>query len=329
MKNHEKWLSLTQEGPLEPEMPICDPHHHLWDKSGRRYLTKQLLADIAKGHNVVSTVFVESGSVEKAGNSGKSRPELETKFAHDETQSTNSGIGSKTRVAAGIVGYADLTLARAVLPVLEAHLAASSRFRGIRQIITWDPSPEVFSPGTPGLLSDTNFRKGYACLKKYNITFETFLYHPQMQELVDLARVFPEAPVILEHVGGPLGIGPYAGKRKEVYQDWKKTIAAVAACRNTLVKLGGLGMPSCGFNWNRQPAPPTSEEMASVMAPYILWCIECFGVDRCMFESNFPVERESCSYTVLWNAFKRIVKNFSTNEKAALFHDTAVKIYRL
>jgi predicted TIM-barrel fold metal-dependent hydrolase len=234
-------------------------------------------------------------------------------------------------VAAGIVGFADLTLGSEVAPVLEAHIAASrNRFRGTRFTSTWDASNEISSRvKTPKMLSDSKFREGFACLHKYNLSFDAWLYHTQLLDLADLANAFPDTPIILNHIGGPIGIGPYARKREEVFQEWKQGIASLSTCPNVALKLGGFGMPLLGFGWHERPKPPNSAELAEAIAPYIHWCVDRFGPDRCMFESNFPVDKASYSYTVVWNAFKRISKDFSPRDRAALFHDTAVKVYRL
>jgi predicted TIM-barrel fold metal-dependent hydrolase len=236
-------------------------------------------------------------------------------------------------VAAGIVSLADLTLGSAVERVLEAHIAASpNRFRGIRYATSWHPSPDIrnaHTKPTEGLLLDANFREGFACLQKLGLSFDAWMYHTQLLDLASLAKAFPDATIILDHIGGPLGIGRYTGKRAEVFEDWKRGIAAVAECPNVVVKLGGLTMTMCGFDWHRLPKPPTSAELAAANGPYYLYCIEKFGVNRCMFESNFPVDKASCSYTVLWNSFKRMTEGFSSSERAALFRDTAVRAYRL
>jgi predicted TIM-barrel fold metal-dependent hydrolase len=260
------------------------------------------------------------------------QPVGETEFVQGIAAQSASGQYGTTMVAAGIVSHADLTLGAAVAAVLEAHVAASvNRFRGIRHSSVWDSSTDITSYMNPpkGLLLDTKFREGFGCLQKYGLSFDAWLYHPQLPELANLARAFPDTTIIVDHIGGLLGIGPYAGKREEVFQQWKRGIAEVSRCPNVVVKLGGLGMPVCGFGWNEQMTPLNSTELAEAMAPYYHWCIERFGVDRCMFESNFPVDKVSYSYNVMWNAFKRISKAFSTEEKAALFHDTAVRVYRL
>ena len=327
----EAWLTLTTEDPIAPEPPICDPHHHLWDYPNNRYLLEELLRDTGGGHNIVQTVFVECRSKYRQEGPQEMQPVGETEFVQGIAARSESGQYGKIRVAAGIVGFADLTLGAAVKPVLEAHIAASKdRFRGIRHISAWDASPDIRSSANIlKLLLDSKFREGFACLQEYDLSFDAWLYHPQLIELVDLARAFPDTPIIVDHIGGPIGIGTYAGKHEEVFQEWKRGIAALANCYNVVVKLGGLGMPICGFGWHDRVTPPTSAELADAMAPYYLWCIEQFGVDRCMFESNFPVDKISYSYTVMWNAFKSIVKDFSPKNQAALFHDTAVKVYRL
>ncbi len=330
--DREAWLKLTVEEPIDPDLPICDPHHHLWDRPNNRYLLEELLGDTGGGHRIVQTVFVECQSMNKKDGPQEIQPVDETKFVQGIADKVAGGQYGVTAVASGIVSFADLTLGAAVAPVLEAHIAASkNRFRGIRHISTWDASPDIVSSRHPprGLLLDSKFREGFACLQKYDLSFDAWLYHPQLMELADLARAFPDISIVVNHIGGLLGTGPYDRKSEEVFNDWKRGIAALAACPNVVVKLGGLGMPLSGFGWQEQAAPPASAELAEALAPYYSWCIEQFGVDRCMFESNFPVDKISYSYTVIWNAFKRIAEDFSPQERAALFHDTAAKVYRL
>ena len=318
----------TSEAALLTELEICDPHHHLWDHPQNCYLTDELLSDTGAGHRVVSTVFVECRSMYRDAGPEAERPIGETDFVERVT----AGVGGATSVAAGIVGFADLTLGSQVRPILEAHQKASPRFRGIRHASSWHPSEQIRNAHTSppaGLLGDATFREGFACLAALDLSFDAWMYHPQIPELTELARARPDVSIVLDHVGGPLGIGPYAGKRAGVFADWKRAIAGLARCPNVVVKLGGLTMPICGFEWHKREVPPGSEELAEALAPYYLWCIEQFGPERCMFESNFPVDRVSCSYTVLWNAFKRVAADFSAADKAALFHDTAARFYRL
>ena len=329
----DAWLQLTTEPTLDPDLPICDPHHHLWDRPDDRYLLDELLQDIRSGHNIVSTVFVECRAMYRKDGPPEMKPIGETEFVHGIAAQSASGQYGPTTVAAGIVGHADLTLGAAVTKVLEAHLAASpNRFRGIRHICTWDASPAVKTPipGAPrGLMLDSAFRAGFAALQKYGLSYDAWLYYPQLPELVSLARAFPEVPIIVNHIAGVLGVGPYAGKRDEVFQAWKRGMGELAACPQVVVKLGGLGMPRSGFGWETQPAPPGSQELAEATAPYYLAAIELFGADRCMFESNFPVDKLSYSYGIVWNSFKRMTRSFSRPERAALFHDTATRVYRL
>jgi L-fuconolactonase len=322
---------MTEE-ILEPERPICDPHHHLWDHPGRRYLLDELLADTASGHQVVATVFVECMSMYRAGGPAEARPVGETEFVNGIAAMSASGGFGPTRVASGIVSFADLTLGDRVGAVLDAHLAASPRFRGIRHAAGWDGSDQIRNSHTnppPGLYTDARFRRGFAELAPRGLTFDAWLYHPQLPELTELAKAFPDTPIILDHFGGPLGIGPYAGRRAEVFARWKPAIRALADCPNVVVKLGGLVMPLNGFGFHKREQPIGSVELAEATRDWYLHTIECFGVERCMFESNFPVDKVSVSYRVLWNSFKRIAAGFSAAERAALFHDTAVRVYRL
>lgn len=289
-----------------------------------------LLQDLRSGHNIVSTVAVECHYAYRKVGPNELRPVGETEFLERVANGVDADTTIKTRVAAAIVGHADLTLGDAVAPVLEAHLAASpSRFRGIRHSVTWDASDALRSEAPQGLLADGSFRRGFARLDKLNLSFDAWLYHTQLIELVDLARAFPDVTIILNHMGAPLGVGPYAGERDEVFQDWSCGMTAVASCLNVVVKLGGVGSLRSGYDWHERAVKPSSEELARVLNPYFEHCIEKFGVERCMLESNFPVEKQSNSYVNLWNAFKRITRQYSSADRAALFHDTAARVYRI
>jgi predicted TIM-barrel fold metal-dependent hydrolase len=330
--DREQWLGQVKEAILEPALPICDPHHHLWDHPGRRYLLEELLADTGSGHHVVATVFVECMSMYRAGGPEAARPVGETEFVNGVAAMSASGRYGTTRVAAGIVGFADLTLGDRVGAVLDAHQAASPRFRGIRHAAGWDASEQVRNSHTnppPGLLGDARFRQGFAELGRRGLSFDAWLYHPQLAELTGLATAFPDTAIVLDHLGGPLGIGPYENRRAEVFTYWKAAIRELARCRNVVAKLGGLVMPINGFGFHRRDRPATSTELVDATRDWYLHAIECFGPDRCMFESNFPVDKASGSYHVLWNAFKRLTAGFAEAERAALFHDTAARVYRL
>jgi L-fuconolactonase len=334
-EDRDAWLAQVQEDALEPGLAICDPHHHFWDREGDRYLLEELLEDTGTrhgptAHNIVSTVFVQCRSMYRQSGPEQLKPVGETEFVQGIAAQSASGQYGPTAVAAGIVGHADLTLGAAVDEVLEAHVAASpNRFRGIRHSTVWDPKLESMGRRSTqqGLMGEASFREGLKRLAKYGLTFDAWHYHHQLGELVELARAVPEVTIVLCHVGGPLGIGPY--ERDEVFDGWKRDIERVARCPNVVVKLGGLSMPICGFEWHTREIPPSSAELAEATAPYFLHCIEQFGPKRSMFESNFPVDKASCSYGVLWNSFKRIASGFSGDEKASLFHDTATRVYRI
>jgi predicted TIM-barrel fold metal-dependent hydrolase len=328
-----EWLRRRVEAPLDPALPIVDPHHHLWDGSRPRYLLHDLLEDLDQGHNVVATVFAECRSMWRAEGPEAMRPLGETEFVAGVAAMAESGTYGPRRICAGIVGHADLRLGEAVRPVLEAQIRiANGRFRGIRHSAAWDASPGSQSTSVqapPGLLAEPVFRRGFAELAPLGLSYDTWLYHPQIPELEDLARQFPDTAIVLDHVGGPLGIGPYAGRRDAVFADWRRSIRALAACPNVVVKLGGLGMRVGGFGLHEQAEPPSSEALASLFRPYMDTCIEAFGPRRCMFESNFPVDKASCGYGVLWNAFKRLAADHTTEDRMALFSGTAARVYRL
>ena len=327
------WLAKRQEEIIDPALPICDPHHHLWDFSGNRYLLPELLADTGAGHNVERTVFVECTAFYRAAGPAALRVVGETEFVNGAAAMAASGRYGAVAACAGIVGYADLTLGAATEPVLAAHVAAGNgRFRGIRHAAGWDASEAVQNSHTqppPELFARADFRAGFALLRRFGLSFDVWLYHPQLVDVIELARAFPEQPMVLDHVGGPLGIGPYAGRRDEIFPAWRSAMRDLAGCANVQVKLGGLGMKICGFEFHKRPQPPDSAELATLWRPYIETCIEAFGPARCMFESNFPVDKVSCSYAVLWNTFKRLAAGASAAEKALLFRDTAMRFYRL
>jgi L-fuconolactonase len=332
-QEREARLARVNEAALEPELPIVDPHHHLWDHPGSRYMLDEIVRDTSSGHRVLATVFVECMSMYRADGPEAMRPVGETEFVNGIAAQSASGQYGATRVAVGIVGFADLTLGAAVEEVLQAHIAAApARFRGIRHAGGFDASDDVRNSHTnppANLYESKRFREGFARLRGLKLSFEAWQYHPQMPMVTALARAFPDTTIVLDHFGGPLGIGPYEGKRTEIFGEWKKNIAELAKCSNVVAKLGGINMPVNGFGWHRRPLPPTSDELVSATRDYYLHTIEHFGPSRCMFESNFPVDRVSCSYAVLWNSFKKIAAKFSKDEKAQLFHRTAAQVYRL
>jgi L-fuconolactonase len=327
------WLALRQEEIIEPGLEIVDPHHHLWDRPGRRFLIDQLLADTNSGHNITRTVFIECGSMYRADGPVEMKPVGETEFVNGTAAMSASGQYGPTRLCRGIVGQCRFAAGDAVARVLEAQIAAGDgRFRGIRHSVTWDAS-DVLSRGRTnspkGQMYDSTWRTGFARLAPLNLTFEAWLYHPQLPDLADLARAFPQTTIILNHVGGPVGIGPYKDQKAETFAQWKAGIGEVAKSQNVVVKLGGLGMTFGKFDSHAREKPPSSTDLETAYKPYIETCIAAFGVDRSMFESNFPPDGASSSYPILWNAFSRLAAGYSASEKAMLFSGTAKRVYGL
>ena len=339
------------EAILEPELPIIDPHHHLWDRRNyaspegpehpfmtaiapaQRYLLDELMADTASGHNVVATVFVECGAFYKADGPEAMRPVGETEFVNGVAAMSASGLYGDFRACAGIVGRADLLLGDGAKAVLEAHIqAGGGRFRGIRNSASWEPDKEVLGPLNrveEGLYLRDDFRAGFRHLAPLGLSFDAWLLEPQLPDVIDLARAFPETTIVLDHVGTPLGRASYQGRLEERFPIWRNNILELAKSPNVVVKLGGLAMAFCNFpSFLAEPRAP-SQQLAEEWRPYIETCITAFGAERCMFESNFPVDMGSCDYATLWNAFKRLAAGASADEKAALFSETAKRVYRL
>lgn len=327
------WLALRQEEVLDPARPIVDPHHHLWDRAGQRYLIEDITSDIASGHHVIATVYVEARSMYRAKGPDAFRPVGEVEFANGAAAMSASGGYGPAAVCAGIVGHANLLLGDDVRPVLEAEISAGQgRFRGIRHSSAWDADPNVghmYATRPKGLLLDSTFRKGFANLAPLGLSYDAWLFHPQIGELTELARAFPETQIVLDHCGGPAGTGQYANRREEIFATWRASIREIATCPNVVVKLGGLAMCLLGYDFHERAMPPSSDELAAAWRPYIETCIEAFGPERAMFESNFPPDKGQCSYQVIFNAFKRIAASCSEAEKTALFSATAMKVYRL
>jgi predicted TIM-barrel fold metal-dependent hydrolase len=329
----EDWLDSLVEPILDPDLPLVDPHHHLWDRAYYPYLEPQFSTDLQTGHRVEATVFVECRAMYRQDGQQELQPIGETTFVANLAQTHAHTKPHSTRIAAGIVGYADLTLGAAVEDVLHAHMTAGEgRFRGIRNIAAWEPTGTVKSTvyiSPEKLLYDPRLREGFAKLGPLDLTFESWIYYTQIDDLTDLARAFPDTMVILDHVGGPIESGPYRSRQDEVFADWEGAIRRLATCPNAMVKLSGFGMQVFGFDFHARELPPSSEEVAMAIRPYVEACIETFGPDRCMFASNFPVDKSAYSYPVLWNAFKRLCAGYSPTERTALLHDTAAAVYRL
>lgn len=332
----QRWLAgQSSEGTLEPDLPIVDSHHHLWHfpGEGRRYLLPDLMEDLDSGHNIVATIYVEAGAMWRTVGQHAFRPVGEVEFAVDVAEKAASLNGNRRRVAAGIVAHADLMLGDSVAPVLEAQAeAAAGRLRGIRHQATFDAGPinrYVKHQAPEHLLTSKGFMQGFGHLARNGLSFDAWLFHPQLPDLLTLASRFPYTVVILNHVGGVLGVDRYRAQKNEVFTDWKKNLAQLALLDNVFVKVGGMGMPMFGFGFEHLSRPPGSEVLAAAWRPYIETCLELFGTRRCMFESNFPVDKQSCSYRTLWNALKRASFDLSPDERADLFQATASRVYRL
>jgi predicted TIM-barrel fold metal-dependent hydrolase len=327
------WLALRKEEVLDPQRQIVDPHHHLWDRGGQRYLIEDMVDDIASGHNIIATVYVEARSMYRASGPEALRPVGEVEFANGVAAMSASGGYGSAAICAGIVGHVNLLLGDGARAILEAEMiAGNGRFRGIRHSAAWDADADVagmYATRPKGLLLDPTFRKGFACLAPLGLSFDAWLFHPQIGELIDLARAFPDTKIVLDHCGGLLGIGSYANRREEIFANWKASIQEIAKCPNVVVKLGGLAMRLLGYDFHERALPPSSEQAAAAWRPYIETCIEAFGPARGMFESNFPPDKGQCSYQVIFNAFKRIAAQYSEIEKTALFSKTATDFYKL
>ena len=333
----DAWLALRPpEDILAPDLPIVDPHHHLWDNKRHRYLLDELRQDTGSGHRIVATVFVDCMAFYRADGPAAMRPVGETEFANGVAAMCASGAYGELRACAGIVSHVDLTLGAAAREVLLAHTVAGGgeggRFKGIRHAGGWVDTPLIRNSHTnppPGLYADATFRQGFAQLAPLGLSFEAWQFHPQLPEVTALARAFPDTQIILNHLGGPLGVGPYAGQVDATFARWQTDMADLATCPNVTVKLGGLGMKIGPFDHHAQPLPPTSQQVAEAWGPWVETAITRFGAQRCMFESNFPVDKGGASYAVLWNAFKRMAAGASADEKAALFAGTARRVYKL
>ncbi len=328
----EEWYAAVREEIVEPERPIIDPHHHLWAAPSMwgSYLLEDLWADTESGHSIEKTVFIDCHSSYWTDGPERLRPVGETEFVAAIAEESAKRDGAAT--IAGIVSHANLLLAEGVEEVLQAHEEAGrGLFRGIRHAGPYDTTGTLTNAGRgrPCPYGEEAFRAGMRTLGELGYTYDTWHFYHQNQDFLALARAVPETTMILDHFGTPLGVGAYAGRREEIFAQWKDDIAAIAECPNVVAKLGGLAMPDNGFGWDKRELPPTSDEFAAAQKRYYLHAIDCFGPERCMFESNFPVDRLSISYHVMWNGMKKIVAGFSEAEKQAMFYDTAARAYRL
>ncbi|PTM43430.1 putative TIM-barrel fold metal-dependent hydrolase [Bosea sp. 124] len=330
------WQALEQpEEVVDPDLPIIDAHHHLWDDKRGCYLLPELVEDIRKGgHNIISTVHVQAHSMLRASGPAEYRVLGETEFLRGVAAMSASGLYGSTRVCEGIVGEVDFRLGDAAGDLLDAHIeAGGGRFRGIRQGATFvhDAALAQYLPqmAQEHLLVDADFQRGFAQLGKRGLSFDAWVFHPQLDDVTALAQAFPDTKIVLDHIGGRLGIGPYAKLYPAEFERFRALLKRVAAQPNVFVKIGGQGMTYNGYGIHTLPRPLTSDELATAWEPYVMAGIEAFGPARCIMESNFPVDRQSCSYRTLWNALKKITASFSPDERNAMFAGNARSFYRL
>ncbi len=326
-----EWLALHQEDILEPGLPIVDAHHHLWALPAASYLGADLLQDLGTGHDVRATVFIDCEAGYRTDGPQALQPVGETSFIVEQARLMEAS-GARYQPCAAIVSWADLSLGEQVAPVLEAHIeAGQGRFRGVRARPTWHADPGAHPTGAhrEGVLLEPAVQQGVRRLGAMGLSLDVWVYHSQLGDVAALAANCPDTVMVLNHCGGPLGVGPYAGRRAEVFDEWRMHVRSLAKFPNLRMKLGGLGMPRMGFGFEQAERPVASELLAQAWGPYFETCIESFGADRCMFESNFPVDKVTCSYAVLWNAFKRASQGCSAAERADLFSGTAARTYRL
>lgn len=332
MAHRDEWLAQVEEEALDPEREIVDPHHHLWNRGGSVYELDRLWQDTGDGHNVVQTVFIECRAGYRTDGPEHLRPVGETEYVVEMAKASRDAEDKAT--IAGIVAHADLRLPPAALDAaLDAHAeAADGLFRGIRHAGSHAPDPTPFAiPGRAeaDLYADPDFERGINRLGERGLTYDTWHYHFQAGDFLRLARACPDTVMVLDHLSVPLGIGEWAGKRAEIFVRWKDDMAALAECKNVVAKLGGMAMPDNGWGWHERAAPPTSEEFINVQGDWYMHMIDCFGPDRCMFESNFPVDRVSIGYRVFWNGAKKLVSSMDEGAKAAMFAGTARRVYAL
>lgn len=327
----ERWLSSVKEEIIDPDRRIIDSHHHLW-RTGLVYQVDDLWRDTESGHNIVKTVFVDCEAEYRPDGPEHLKCLGETEFVVEQARLSEAGTDGQAIIAA-IVSRANLDMGDAVGDVLDQHIEiGQGLFRGVRLAAARDPNPEMLSfpaQAQEGLYSSPGFRCGMKALGDRGLTFDAWHFHHQNQDFLAMARSVPSTQIVLDHFASPLGVGIYADQREEIFEQWKTDIAAISQCENVVAKLGGLSMPDNGFGWDRRDTAPTSDEFVEAQRRYFLHAIDCFGPDRCMFQSNFPVDKLSIAYPVLFNGLKKIVADFSESEKDAMFYGTAARIYRM
>ncbi len=330
IEGHRAWLAQVTEPTIDADRPIVDPHHHLWRHKTKPYLLEQLWEDTETGHNIEATMFMECGSEYRKDGPEHLRSVGETEFVANLADEAAKDP-SKAQII-GIISWADLRDTRLDETPNAHEEAAGGRFRGIRHRAPYDPlieEPHSKRQSEPDLYTDEKFLAGLRHLGTRGLTFDFWCYHVQIPQVTAAARAAPETAIIFDHFGGPLGIGPYEGRHDDYFDEWKAHVSELAQCENAFAKIGGMAMTINGFGWDKRAAPATSDEFVAAQRDWYMHVIDCFGPARCMFESNFPMDRQSISYPVLWNAFKKLAADFSEDEKDALFQGTARRVYSL
>jgi len=326
----EDWLALHEEEIIDPALPIVDAHHHFYDRPGWIYLAPDYLADARSGHDIRASVYMQAQTRYRSQGPDALKPVGETEYVAAVADASAAG---RPEVAKAIVGHADLRLGASVRDVLEAHLQAGrGRFRGIRHLTTWDADASLLNPlsaAPRGMLLDKTYREGVAQLAPLGLSYDAWLFFPQLPELIDLAKAFPDTTIVVNHCGGVVRIASYQDRRPDVFTAWSQSMRELARLPNVNVKLGGLGMRINGFDFEKGDAPPSSMHLAQTWKPWMDTCIDAFGAERCMFESNFPVDKGSYSFATGWNAFKRLTAGASASERQSLFEGTVSRVYRL
>lgn len=314
-----------------PHLPVVDSHMHLWDRIGFDYFASEFLADVADGHDVRSSVYVECGMAYDAFSPDPMLAVDETRYA---VKQAALGQGHTHKLAEGILGAANLLLGDEIQPVLEAHVeAAQGRFRGVRFRVAFDADPEA-GYHESGYLNENVLHRpellaSARILARMGLTLELWGFHPQLADVKAFARKVPEVQIVLNHVGGPLGVGRYADMRKQVFAEWSQGMRALADEANVMVKLSGLGISRLGLRQAGGQAHTTSDQLVAAWGPFVRHCVETFGPDRSIFGSNFPVDRATASYRTLLNAYKKMLLDLSDDELRAVFAENARRTYRL
>jgi len=323
-KVREDWLALTQEDVLAPLQSILDCHHHLWDRSEGRYGAAELMADVGTGHDVRASLYVQCRTGYRTDGPEELRPVGEVACVLDWTR-------GQAYFPAGIVAMADLQLGDSVRPALDALAeAGQGRVKGIRNTTAWHADPAVRSNPNPppeGLLRTDAFRDGARAVAGQGLCLDIWAYQTQLDEVRALAEAVPDLTVVVDHCGGPLGVGQHDRFDPMNFRAWRRALAAVAALPNTRVKIGGFGLGVFGWRYAEEAAPPHSETLARDWRPWVDTCLDLFGPSRAMFESNFPVDKGQVGYRTLWNAFKRLAAPLSRDERDALFWRSAAQTY--